>query len=158
MGCGKTTIGKRLALRLNVPFIDLDHHIENIERMTVSDIFANKGEPYFRNMELETIKSILDGKPAVMATGGGAFINEEIRNIIKQHGRSVWINADLPTLLERVSRKKTRPLLENGNKEEILKDLMEKRYPIYQQADITVNTNRGSHEHVVQQIIEAINE
>ncbi len=158
MGCGKSTIGKRLARSLDLPFVDLDNYIEEIAGMSISEIFANHGEPYFRKLELENITKILDGAPAILATGGGAFINPEIRKHIKDKGISVWIKADLPTLLERVSRKNTRPLLESGDKEEILKDLMEKRYPLYEQADITVNTTRGTHEVVLQNIIEAINE
>lgn len=158
MGCGKTSVGKRLAKELNIPFIDLDNQIENMANMSITEIFANRGEAYFRQLELTEIKKTLNGAPLVLATGGGAFINEEIRALIKEKGISVWINADLNTLLERVSRRNTRPLLENGNKEEILKELIDKRYPIYEQADITVNTSLGSHEVVLHRIIEAIHE
>jgi shikimate kinase len=158
MGCGKSTIGRRLAKALQLPFIDLDNHIEQTVHMTVSEIFAKYGEEHFRVMELAEIKKILDGKPLVLATGGGAFINDEIRELISEHAVSVWIKADLPTLLERVSRRNNRPLLENGDKEEILRGLMEKRYPIYGQADITVESGHGSHDLVVRNIIEAINE
>ena len=156
MGCGKTAIGKRLAKKLDLPFIDLDHKIEEVEKMSVKDIFAKHGEAYFRKLELETARRILNGGQVVLATGGGAFINDEIRTLIKEKCISIWINADLKTLLERVSGKNTRPLLENGNKEEILKDLMDKRYPIYGQADIIVPTSHGTHEIVLRRIIEAI--
>lgn len=158
MGCGKTSIGKRLAKKLAIPFIDLDHQIENMANMSVTEIFENRGESYFRQLELKEAQKILDGTPIVLATGGGAFINDEIRALIKEKGISIWINADLETLLERVSRKNTRPLLENGNKEEILKQLIDKRYPIYKQADITVNTSNDSHDLVLNRIIEAIND
>lgn len=158
MGCGKSTIGKRLARTLELPFIDLDNYIEEVMDMPVSEIFEKHGEAYFRDLELKSIEKILDGRQVILATGGGAFINDSIRKIIKAKAFSVWINADLTTLLERVSRKNNRPLLENGDKEQILKDLMEKRYPIYEQADITVNTTCGTHEVVLQRIIEAINE
>ncbi len=156
MGCGKSTIGKRLAKKIGLPFIDLDTRIEEITNLPVKEIFARHGEAYFRALETETIKQLLDGTQAVIATGGGAFINDEIRSLIKAKSISVWINADLQTLVERVSRRNTRPLLENGNKAEILKDLMEKRYPIYQQADITVLTSQGTHEVVLRSIMEAI--
>ena len=158
MGCGKTTIGRRLGRELHLPFFDLDAKIEQVANMPVKEIFATHGEPYFRALELETARKILDGTPLVLATGGGAFINEKIRNLIKEKAISVWIKADLPTLLERVSRRNTRPLLENGNKEEILQELMDKRYPIYGESDIVVNTSRGSHDVVLRRIIEAINE
>ena len=157
MGCGKSTMGKRLARAVDLPFIDLDNYIENIAGMSVSDIFAEKGEQYFRALELETIKKIIEGEPVVLATGGGAFINEEIRKLLKKKAISVWIKADFETLLERVSRKRTRPLLENGDKAEILKDLMDKRYPIYAEADVTVNSISGAQELVLQEIIEGIN-
>lgn len=158
MGCGKSTIGKRLARFLDLPFIDLDNYIEESAGLSVTEIFEKHGEAYFRDLELKTINKIIDGQQVILATGGGAFINDSIRKLIKEKTISVWINADLPTLLERVSRKNNRPLLEGGNKEEILKGLIEKRYPIYEQADITVNTTRGTHEVVMQRIIEAINE
>jgi len=158
MGCGKSTIGRRLAKALQMPFVDLDNHIENILKMSVTEIFAKYGEESFRAMELGEIKKILVESPLVLATGGGAFINDEIRNLIKDSAVSVWINADLATLLERVSRRNTRPLLENGNKEEIMQELMEKRYPIYEQADINVHSGHGSHDVVVRKIIEALNE
>lgn len=156
MGCGKSTIGKRLAQKLSIPFTDLDAAIEEAAQMSISDIFAKYGEPYFRQLELETAEKIMDSTPSILATGGGAFINEKIRKLIKENSISIWINADLETLLERVSRRNTRPLLENGNKEEILKDLMDKRYPIYAQADITVPTSRGTHDIVVRRIMEEI--
>lgn len=156
MGCGKSTIGKRLARKLSIPFIDLDEAIEEAAGISVTEIFAKHGEPYFRKLELEAAEKILDGKPSVLATGGGAFINEKIRQLIKEKSISIWINADLETLLERVSRRNNRPLLENGDKERILQELMDKRYPIYAQADITVPTSRGTHDIVVRRIMEEI--
>jgi shikimate kinase len=157
MGCGKSTIGRRLAKCLKMRFIDLDEHIENTVKMSITEIFTKYGEHAFRDMELGEIKQILDSEPIILATGGGAFINDEIRKLIKNSAVSVWISADLSTLLERVSRRNTRPLLENGNKEEIMRQLMQKRYPIYQQADIEVNSGQGSHDVVVRKIIEALN-
>lgn len=157
MGCGKSTIGRRLAQYLGVEFCDIDHVIEKDEDMSVSEIFAKHGEEYFRKLEFEYIKRFLDGDPSIVAVGGGAFINPAIRELIKEKGISVWIHADFDTLLERVSRKKTRPLLEKGDKATILKDLMEKRYPIYELADIKVETGNGNHEVVMHRIIEALN-
>jgi len=156
MGCGKTAIGRRLAKKLGLPFVDLDQAIEEAAGMSVTDIFAKQGEQYFRQLELEAAKRLMNGKQSVLATGGGAFINDEIRALVKDRGISVWINADLETLLERVSKKNTRPLLEKGNKEEILKELIDKRYPIYSQADITVPTSHGMHEVVLRRIMEEI--
>ncbi len=156
MGCGKSAIGKRLSRKLDLPFIDLDTKIETIAKMPVKDIFARHGEPYFRKLELETMKQALNEGQAVIATGGGAFVNDEIRALVKQSCISVWIKADLHILLERVSHRNTRPLLEHGNKEDILKDLMDKRYPIYAEADIIVSTSHGTYEIVLRKIIEAI--
>ncbi len=157
MGCGKTSIGKRLAPKLKLGFIDLDHKIEESAGMPISQIFSQYGEKYFRDLELKTLKESLTNKPIVISTGGGAFINDEIRSLIKEKALSIWIKADLETLLERVSRKNTRPLLEHGDKKQILQDLMNKRYPIYQEADIIVETSRGAHEIVLKRIIEALN-
>jgi shikimate kinase len=156
MGAGKTAIGKRVAEHLAVPFVDIDHLIEQETGLTVSAIFEKEGEAHFRKLERETIAREL-AKPAhVMATGGGAFMNEGTRALIKAKGFSVWLRADYETLLERVSRKSTRPLLEKGDKAKILKDLMEKRYPVYAEADMVVDTTSGPHQIVVNQIIDAL--
>jgi shikimate kinase len=157
MGCGKSTIGRRLATHLHLPFIDLDNEIEALAGMSISEIFDTFGEAHFRALELEAFNKLINGNSLVMATGGGAFINGEIRALVKSKGISVWIKADLETLLERVSRKNNRPLLANGYKPEILQHLMDKRYPIYAEADITVNTNRGTHDVVMYRIIESLN-
>ena len=157
MGCGKSTVGRRLAKYLGMPFADLDNVISATEGMSITKIFEEHGEEYFRQKEHDHIEKILDGKPSVLATGGGSFINESIRGLIKNKGISVWIHADFETLLERVSRKNTRPLLEAGNKAEILEDLIEKRYPVYEEADFKVETGNGNHNIVMHKIIEAIN-
>ncbi len=156
MGSGKSAIGARLALKLGLPFVDMDKYIEDREGITISEIFEKHGEPYFRGLEREVIDELVAGEPCVLATGGGAFINDEIRALIKKKARSVCIKADFDIILERVSRKNTRPLLEKGDKASILKDLMEKRCPIYEQADIIVDSSEGEHDIVVYRIIEEL--
>ncbi|NDF11679.1 MAG: shikimate kinase [Proteobacteria bacterium] len=157
MGAGKSTVGQKLAESLKIPFVDSDHTIEKEQKATVSEIFDKKGERYFRKLERQVISRYLQqAEPVVLATGGGAFIEPATRKLIKKKGRSVWLRAEFDTLLERVSRKKTRPLLEKGDKAAILKDLMEKRYPVYAQSDIVVDTTTGPHERVVEQIVTAL--
>ncbi len=156
MGCGKSAVGSRLAMKLEVPFVDIDYEIEKNEGMPIAEIFKEKGEPHFRNLEKTTISDILSTRICVIATGGGAFINEETRALIKEKARSVYIQADFEVLLERVSRKNTRPLLEGGDKAAILRDLMEKRCPIYEKADIMVDSSSGAHNVVVDKIIEGL--
>ena len=156
MGCGKTAIGSRVATSLELPFIDLDEKIEQNEAMTIPEIFAKYGEAYFREKEQQTIADILNSKICILATGGGAFINSDTRQLIKKRGISVYIRANYEVLLERVARKHNRPLLEKGDKGEILKALMQKRCHIYEEADITVDSSESIHEAVVEQIIEAL--
>lgn len=156
MGCGKTAIGKRLAVQLDVPFFDLDHEIEALLGYSVSEIFEKYGEPHFRQAEQEVIIRLIEGKPCILASGGGAFIQDAIRKLIKKKAISVWLKADFEVLLERVSRKNNRPLLEQGNKAEILKRLMKERYPVYAEADITVDSGEGPHNMVVERVIHTL--
>lgn len=156
MGCGKSVVGALLAKALNVPFIDADSWIEEKEKMTISQIFEMHGEVYFRQCEDRAIRTLLASGGKVVAVGGGAFIQESLQKYIKDHAVSVWIYADYETLLERLSRKNHRPLLERGNKEAIIKELMELRYPIYAKADIRVDTTTGAHEVVVERIIQQL--
>lgn len=156
MGCGKSSIGKRLAERLDVPFIDSDTEIETKAGCSISEIFATQGEAHFRALEHGTIAGILTKAPCILATGGGAFIQENTRELIRQNAVSIWLNAGFDVLLERVSRKKTRPLLEQGNKAEILKNLMDVRYPIYEKADIMVSSSTGAHSIVVNKVLKAL--
>ncbi len=158
MGAGKTAIGKRLAASLGWNFVDIDHVIEEREKCSVADIFSAKGEPYFREKERCVMQEYVEKPTHIIAPGGGAFMQEEIRDLIKEHAVSVWIKADLEVLVERVSRKNTRPLLEQGDKREILQELIEQRYPIYAEADITVDTNVGPHEVVVERIAQALDQ
>lgn len=156
MGAGKTSIGERLAASLHLPFVDIDHAIEAEQGMSVTDIFAKQGEAAFRRMEHDCIAAYLRGEPHIMATGGGAFMQQDTRTLIKKEAVSVWLHAELDVLVERVSRKNTRPLLETGDKYSIMKKLMEERYPIYGEADIVIESTDAPHEEVVKRIIEAL--
>ncbi len=156
MGSGKSTIGCRLAKRLNVAFTDTDHEIEHDVGCSVSDIFAGAGEAYFRECERKTVAELLTRPPHVMATGGGAFIQATTRAVIAEKAISVWLQADIEVLLERVSRKRTRPLLEMGDKREILTRLIAERYPIYALADITINSGNRPHTMAVEAILQAL--
>jgi shikimate kinase len=156
MGAGKTTVGSRLAKNLNVEFADSDQEISEAAGCSVSDIFAIHGEEIFRDLELRVMTRLLNNPPHVLATGGGAFINPKIRKLIKENAISIWLKADVNTLVERVSRKNTRPLLEAGDKHQILEKLMEERYPIYAGADEVVESGKGSHEKIVQTIIQGL--
>jgi len=153
MGAGKTTIGRRLAKEIGLDFYDSDVEITEAAGCSISDIFALYGEPIFRDLEKRVMQRLLTSEePAVIATGGGAFINTEVRQLIKDNSTSLWLRADLDTLEDRVSRRNTRPLLEQGDKRAILSRLMEERYPVYAQADLQINSGNGAHELIVDQI------
>lgn len=156
MGAGKTTIGKRLATTIGVPFIDSDNEIVEAAGCSISDIFEIYGEQVFRDLELRVMTRLLSGPPCVLATGGGAFIQPAIREAIQEKAMAVWLKADLDVLVERVSRKDSRPLLKAGDKKEILSRLMHERYPIYSEADMVIDSNAGPHETVVKDIIEML--
>lgn len=156
MGAGKSAIGRRLAKRLELDFVDADKEIEAAAGMSINDIFAEHGEAYFRDGERRVIARLLDGGPVVLATGGGAYMNDETRAAIAEKGLSIWLNAKLKVLLERVSRRDTRPLLKTGDPREIMQTLMDERYPVYAQADITVESRDVPHEVIVEEIVERI--
>ncbi|MBT5264452.1 MAG: shikimate kinase [Rhodospirillaceae bacterium] len=156
MGAGKTAIGKRLAERLGVSFIDADHEIERAADSTINEIFERYGEDEFRQGERRVIARLLSGPPKVLATGGGAFMAQETREAIRENGVSVWLKADLEVLFERVSRRSHRPLLKTGNPRDILRDLMDKRYPVYAEADLTVETFNGPIEATVDRVYAAV--
>ena len=156
MGAGKSTIGRRLAQALGLTFTDADHEIVEAAGCSISDIFAIYGETIFRDLEQRVLLRLAGSEPCVIATGGGAFINPAIREAIKDKAISVWLKADLDVLVERTSRRDTRPLLKTGDKGAILKKLMEERYPIYAEADITIDSNAGAHEIVVERIVAAL--
>lgn len=153
MGSGKTAIGRRLAQRLGLEFVDSDAEIEHAAGLTIPEIFARYGEPYFRDGERRVMIRLLAGGARVIATGGGAFISEETRAKIRETGVSIWLKADLDVLWRRVRKRNHRPLLQNGDPEAMLKALMEEREPIYAQADITVTSREGPHDHVVEDIL-----
>lgn len=156
MGAGKTTIGRRLASALAMPFVDSDNEIVEAAGCSISDIFEIYGEQVFRDLELRVMTRLISGTPCVLATGGGAFIQPSIRALVKEKALSVWLKAELEVLVERVSRKDTRPLLKSGDKKEILARLMQERYPVYGEADIVIDSNAGAHEQVVDSIVNAI--
>jgi shikimate kinase len=156
MGAGKSTIGRRLARRIGRRFVDSDEEIERAAACSISDIFAIHGEPIFRDLEQRVIFRLLDEEHLVLATGGGAWMQETIRKQIKKRALSVWLRADLDVLLERVERRNHRPLLETGDKRAILERLLQERYPIYAQADLTIDSGDGPHEIVVEHIISSL--
>lgn len=158
MGAGKSTIGRRLASALGVPFIDSDQEIVEAAGCSISDIFETYGEDIFRDLEQRILIRLMTKEPCVIATGGGAFMQASVREAVAQNAISVWLKADLDVLLERVSRRDTRPLLKTGDKGEILGKLMEERYPVYATADLTVNSNVGPHDTVVDDIVKALSE
>jgi shikimate kinase len=154
MGAGKTSIGRRLARVLAAPFADADEEIVAAAGLAIRDIFEIYGEPRFRELERRVVARLLDGGPMVLALGGGAFIDVETRARVASRGVSIWLRADLETLLARTARKRgTRPLLERGDPRVILKGLMEERYPIYAKADFTVDSQTEPHEAVVERIL-----
>jgi shikimate kinase len=156
MGAGKSSIGRRLAARLGVPFVDADTEIETAHRMSIPDIFSTYGEPYFRAGETRVIARLLEGGPQVLATGGGAFMNADTRAGITRHGVSVWLKAEFDVLMRRIKRRQDRPLLHTEDPGETLRTLMGERYPVYAQADITVQSREVPHEKIVDEIVEAL--
>lgn len=158
MGAGKTTVGRRLAAMLGRKFIDSDTEIEAAAGMDIPDIFSAHGEPEFRAGEARVISRILQEKDIVLGTGGGAFMSEETRALIKSCAVSIWLNAEFELLFARVSRRSNRPLLQTANPREALKKLIEARSPIYATADITVVSTDIPHDAVAQQIIEKLND
>jgi shikimate kinase len=156
MGVGKSTVGRRLALRLGLPFADADTEIEEAAGMTVADIFARFGEPYFRDGERRVIRRLIDGSPKVIATGGGAFLNGDTRALILDQAVTVWLRADPAVLADRVRRRDTRPLLRGRDPLQVLRDLAAVRDPVYAQAPIHVSSHRAPHEATVGAILRAI--
>ncbi|WP_410795941.1 shikimate kinase [Parvularcula sp. LCG005] len=157
MGAGKTTVGRRLAQRLRVPFFDADEQIEEAANMRVSDFFETYGEAAFRDGERKVIERLLDGPVHVLATGGGAFMNERTRALVKARAHSVWLKADLDLLVKRTSNRNTRPLLRQGDPREILGRLLKEREPVYALADFTVSSMEGPHGRTVDRILKALN-
>jgi len=158
MGAGKTAIGRRLAERLDCPFLDADDEIETAAGCSISDIFALHGEAAFRDGERRVIKRLLDCSPTVLATGGGAFMDADIRQAVHDKGISIWLRADIETLWQRVRRRDHRPLLETENPRETLERLIQDRNPTYAEADITVDSDVGPLCKTVDRVMDAIEE
>ncbi len=156
MGAGKSAIGRLVAQQLSVPFIDSDHEIERVSRMSISDLFAAYGEEEFRALESRVMKRLLKSGPRVVSTGGGAFINERTRKHIKRGGLTIWLKADLDVLWERVSKRDTRPLLKTENPRQTLENLMNARYPIYAEADLTVQSRDVRKEIIADEVLAAV--
>jgi shikimate kinase len=156
MGCGKSSVGRRLATKLGLPFTDADEEIEKAAGKSVKDIFADHGEAHFRDGERRVIGRLLASGPQVLATGGGAFINPETRAQIKERCISVWLKADLPVLMRRVGKRDTRPLLKTGDPEAVMRALIAARYPVYAEADLTVESRDVPHDSIVAEVIKAL--
>jgi shikimate kinase len=156
MGAGKSTIGKRLATRLNLPFVDADTEIEKAADLTIPEIFARHGEAYFRAGEVRVVARILESGPQILATGGGAYMNPETRARIAERGISVWLKADLDVLMKRVRRRNDRPLLKADDPEAVLRRLMDERYPVYAEASVTVMSREAAHDEIVDDVLRAL--
>jgi shikimate kinase len=150
MGAGKSSIGRRLAARLAIPFVDADTEIESAAGMTISEIFSKHGEGYFRSGEARVIARLLDNGPSVLATGGGSIMDQNTRDLIRIKGISVWLKADLDVLMKRTKRRNDRPLAEK------IKDLLPLREPVYAQSDITVKSRDEPHDNIIDEIIAAL--
>jgi shikimate kinase len=157
MGAGKSTIGRRLAARLRLPFLDADIEIEVAHAgMTIPEIFATHGEPYFRDGEARVIARLLDGGPAVIATGGGAFMREETRNRVRDKAVSIWLKADIDVIMKRVKRRADRPLLQTEDPTGTVQRLLEAREPVYATADLTIGSRDVPHDRIVDECIDAL--
>jgi shikimate kinase len=155
MGAGKTSIGRRLAHQLHLPFVDADAEIEKAANLTISEIFEHYGEAHFREGEARVVARLLAGGPAVLATGGGAFMHQETRERCTEHV-TIWLRADVPVLLDRVRKKGNRPLLANPDPEGVLRRLLAEREPTYASADIAIASRDGPHHAVVGEVIAAL--
>jgi shikimate kinase len=159
MGAGKTTVGRRIARKLRLGFYDADDEIEKAATISISEIFTEYGEEEFRALERRVIARILEEeKPSVIATGGGAFMNPQTRKLIKEKAVSVWLKADIDVLLDRVTRRDTRPLLRNTDPRAVMERLLRQRAPAYSQADIHIASDKGPHRNTVDKIIAALME
>jgi shikimate kinase len=156
MGAGKSTIGRRLSARLRLPFLDADTEIEAAAGMSIPDIFETHGEPHFRDGEARVIARLLDGGPAVLATGGGAFMREDTRGRIRAKAVSIWLKADADIIMKRVKRRADRPLLQTADPAATVGRLIEEREPVYQHADLTIWSRDVPHERIVEECIDAL--
>jgi shikimate kinase len=156
MGAGKSCIGRRLAARLDVPFVDADAEIEKAAGLSVAEIFEKYGEPYFRDGERRVMTRLLQDEPCILAAGGGAFMDEDTRKLIKQNAVSLWLRAELDTLVTRTKGRSHRPLLNSGDPRETLQQLMDTRYPIYGEADVAIDTGMDNPNVTAARALEAL--
>jgi shikimate kinase len=157
MGAGKSSIGRRIAAKLNLPFVDADVEIEAAHAgLTIPEIFTKYGEPYFRDGEVRVIARLLEGGPSVLATGGGAFMRDETRHRIRAKGISMWLRADPEVILRRVKRRSDRPLLQTDDPAATIQRLVDERYPVYAEADITVLSRDVPHERIVEECLQML--
>lgn len=156
MGAGKSSIGWRIARKMGTPFYDTDQEVERAAGCSVADIFETWGEKAFRDAERRVLKRLLSGQTQVVSTGDGTFVDEESRTLIKENAISLWLRADPEILYERVIRRDTRPLLFEGDAKQILEEMVERRYPLYAKADLTVESNDDAHEATVERVMEAL--
>ena len=156
MGAGKSTVGRKVATMLNLPFKDADNEIESAARMTVPELFDAYGEAEFRDLERRVIIRLLEDGPMVLATGGGAYMNAETRESIAANGVSIWLNAELDVLMDRVSRRQNRPLLKNDDPRGVMQRLMDVRYPVYALADLHVMTRDDKKEVIAGELIDVL--
>jgi shikimate kinase len=156
MGAGKSTVGRRLSARLGLPFLDADAEIEAAAGMSIPDIFETRGEPDFRDGEVRVIARLLDSGPAVLATGGGAFMRQETRDRIRDKAVSLWLKVDSDVIMRRLKRRSDRPLLKNADPEATVERLISEREPVYGQADLTVWSRDVPHEKIVEECVEAL--
>lgn len=156
MGAGKSSVGRRMAMRLGIPFVDADTEIEKAAGMTISDIFAIRGEAEFRAGEARVILRLLEGGPQVVATGGGAFLNPDTRAAIRAKGVSIWLRAEFDVLMKRIRRRQDRPLLRTADPAATLRKLIEEREPVYALADLTVQSREVTHDKIVEEIVAAL--
>ncbi len=156
MGAGKSVIGKRVANMLGLPFYDSDQEVEKAAQMPITEIFKIYGEAEFRTLEQRVILNLIKKSPLVLATGGGAYMNQDTRKAIHQNGISIWLKVDLDILMQRVSKRPTRPLLQTANPKETMQQLMEQRYPLYEKANLTINSHKESPYRVAKNVIRSI--
>jgi len=156
MGAGKSSVGRKLASRLGLAFVDADSKIEEAAGMSIPDIFETRGEAEFRSGEARVIARLLDGGPQVLATGGGAFMNSVTRTLIRTKAMSVWLKADFDVLMKRIKRRSDRPMLKTADPAATLKHLMDVRYPVYAEADVTVESREVVHEVIVEEILDRL--
>ena len=154
MGAGKSSVGRKLGARLGLAFVDADTKIEEAAGMSIPDIFETRGEAEFRSGEARVIARLLDGGPQVLATGGGAYMNADTRALVRTKAVSVWLKADFDVLMKRIKRRTDRPMLKTADPAATLKQLMDVRYPVYAQADITIESREVLHEIIVEEILD----